>query len=129
MTTFDCGDQTVYPMRFCEVTSQSTCAQMNQAIAVTPKVTAMLSMIGVSLIIYRFITMQPTMRRTYDRLMFGMSIMNFWVSLGFFLGQWTFPSIAPGNTTSAFCSWQGWILQINSAVFWYNAVLATNFVL
>jgi hypothetical protein len=55
--------------------------------------------------------------------------MNFWGSLGFFLGQWTFASIAPGQQSSPFCNWQGWLLQINAAVFWYNAVLATNFVL
>jgi hypothetical protein len=116
-------------INMCDATNPSQCASMNQAVAVTPKITAMLSMIGVSLIIYRFFAMKPKHRKTYDRLLLGMSIMNFWGSLAFFLGQWTFYSISSGERTSPFCNWQGWLLQINSAVFWYNGVLATNFVL
>jgi len=129
MSFTTCYNQTVYPNSFCEVTDQEQCRSMNEAVRVTPKFTAMFSMIGVTLIIYRFATMKPKNRKTYDRLMLGMSLMNFWGSLGFFIGTWTFSSIPPGETSSAFCNWQGWLLQINSAVFWYNGVLATNFVM
>jgi hypothetical protein len=127
-----CYNQSIYPESFCSVTSQSECEQMNYAVAITPKFTAIFSMLGVSLIMFRFLMMKPKNRRTYDRLIFGMSIMNFWGSLGFFIGEWTFSTIPAnyvGIPTSPFCTWQGWLLQINSAVFWYNGCLATNFVL
>ena len=126
---YNCVNQSIYPVKICEVTSQNQCHQMNLAIAYTPKPTAMLSMIGAALIIYRFLRTKRKNRKTYDRLIFGMSWMNFFGSLGFFIGEWTFPSVIPPNVTSPFCTWQGWLLQINSAVFWYNACLATNFVL
>ena len=132
MSTFydTCYNQTQLPVKFCTVTEYSQCEQMNLAVAVTPKITAMASMLAVSLIIYRVIVTPARLRKTYDRLIFWMSVMNFFGSLGFFLGEWTYSSIDyPASTTSPFCNFQGWLLQINSAVFWYNGCLATNFVL
>jgi len=89
---------------------------------VVPKITSVMSMVAVCIIIYRVLSTKSDHRRVYDRLLLGMSIMNFFGSFAFFLGTWTF-----GN--SGFCTFQGWVLQINSAVFWYNGVLATNFLL
>jgi hypothetical protein len=82
----------------------------------------MMSMIAVSIIIYRVVAMKKSSRRVYDRLLLGMSVMNFFGSFAFFLGTWTY-------SNAGFCTLQGWLLQINSAVFWYNGVLATNFLL
>jgi hypothetical protein len=113
-------------------TITSTCVkfndQMNLAVAITPKFSATLSMLGVSVIIFRFFRLKPAARNTYQRLLVAMSFMNFFGSLGFFIGQWSFPTpitAPPGSL----CIWQGWDLQINSAVFWYNGCLATNFLL
>ena len=124
-----CFNQTIYPIHFCEVTSETTCKQMNQAIAVTPKVTGILSIFGTCLIIFRFFKMKATLRKTYDRLMLGMSFIMLFGTFAFFLGQFPYLTITSPNTTSPFCNFQGWLIQLGSAVFWYNGILCTNFLL
>lgn len=103
---------------------------MNYAIGITPKFGAVFSLIGVSLIIYRFFKTPRADRKTHDRLMLGMSIMNLLAGLAFLMSQWPYAYIEPGKpSSSSFCNWQGWALQQQSAVFWYNSVLVTVFML
>lgn len=73
--------------------------------------------------------MKPKNRKTYDRLMFGLSVMNFWGSLAYFMGQWPLPTIPADAETSPLCTWQGWLVQFNSASFWYYGVLTANFLM
>lgn len=77
-----------------------------------------LSMMGASIIIYRYVTMKPNLRNVYHRLLFGMSIMNFFGSFGYFLSTW--PINYPVPAPNGFCSFQGWLIQINAAVYFYN---------
>ena len=108
-------------------TAPATCTPFSQAmtlsIAFFSKLSSMLSMLGVSVIIFRFFRLKPKQRNsTYQRIVVAMSFMNFFGSLAFFIGTWS-------NGNASLCTWQGFTLQINSAVFTYNGILALNFLL
>lgn len=113
-----CKNQSVYIMKICDVQDAHTCGAMNTAITVTPRITGFFSMMFVLIVIYRFFATPRDKRRTYDRLMLGMSTMNFFGAFAFFLGQWPFETVPVGAATSPFCTLQAFTLTLNGAVEW-----------
>lgn len=98
------------------------------ALALVPKFTAGLSMVGSCIIIADvFRRRKQNKRATYHRLLFGMSICDFVMSFGIFLSTWTMPKGTPyvwgaqGNTQT--CTFQGFLEQISVAAVMYNASL------
>jgi len=80
------------------------------------------SMVADCIIMYRVGTTEKRKRKVSDRLLFGMSLMNFIGAFAYFLAVWPIPNYS-------FCQFQGFMIQLNAAVYWYNGMLATNFLL
>jgi len=79
-------------------------------------------MVADCIIMYRVATTEKRKRKVSDRLLFGMSVMNFIGAFAYFLAVWPIPIYG-------FCQFQGFMIQLNAAVYWYNGMLATNFLL
>lgn len=104
-----------------------------------PKVTACLSMLGSSIIIYLVVIKWKEQRHTaeslitYDRLLFMMSVMDVINSFVYFLSSWPIPYGTPGVFgavgTQQTCAAQGFIIQLGLAIPFYNGCLAINYLL
>lgn len=55
-----------------------------------------------------------------------MSTMDIFGSFAYFLGQWPMLNY---STNPGFCHFQAFIIQVNAAIYYWNAILATNFML
>ena len=103
--------------------------QMN-AIVYGPKATAVLSIIGSSLIIYELLVRDRRrikLRSTYHRIILAMSFLDLCSSIWLFVGSWAVPSSrsVPGaNGNNATCSTQGFFFQLGIAVPLYNVSLS-----
>eukprot|EP00547_Thalassionema_nitzschioides_P000633 CAMPEP_0194212658 /NCGR_PEP_ID=MMETSP0156-20130528/12687_1 /TAXON_ID=33649 /ORGANISM="Thalassionema nitzschioides, Strain L26-B" /LENGTH=255 /DNA_ID=CAMNT_0038940529 /DNA_START=84 /DNA_END=848 /DNA_ORIENTATION=- len=92
------------------------------------------SAIGSSIIIF-LVTVRGNQKKhgTYQRLVLGMSICDFFASVAWFLTTWPIPEGTPGvygavgNTNT--CSAQAFFAQFSLSTVWYNASLALYYVL
>ena len=97
--------------------------KQKRALNTIPHITGMLSLLGSLFVIQDIVRDRKKLKRTYIRLVLGMSIVDAFSSLGFFFGIW---AIA-GST--AFCSFQGFLIQLGVAAPIYNACLAIYYLL
>ena len=106
------------------------------ALAIVPKITSSLSIIGSSYIIFdcvRALRRKRDDRNTYRRLMIGISGVDITMSSCFFLSTWPMPRGTPfvfgarGSTQT--CTAQGFFAQIGVSSVMYNASLSTYYLL
>jgi hypothetical protein len=113
-----------------------TVAQQN-AFVIVPKVTAFLSLIGSSIILWDVVAVYRGKRRERlsprHRLLAGMSVCDLLASSGFFLGTWSIPSDFPWSKwnvgTQATCTLQGVLVQFSIGTCCYNGCLAVYYYL
>jgi glucan phosphoethanolaminetransferase (alkaline phosphatase superfamily) len=104
-----------------------------KAIAIIPKFTSSLSLIGSLWIIVDIARQRTKWKRTYERLVLGMSLGDVVYSFGTFLSTWPIPVGSPfvwaamGNTQT--CEAQGFIIQFGGIFELYNAFLAVYYLL
>jgi len=117
----------------------TTFTAKEKAIAIAPKVTAVLSMMGSGFIIHQMLfyarhkhgkrCLLPT--TTVNRLLLGMSCCDLIVSFTFFLTSWPIPventSIYGASGNQATCIAQGFFSQFSLAVVLYNASLSVYY--
>lgn len=100
--------------------------KQRKLLAVCPKITGGLSMIGSSLTI-REIFKDPSKRsKPQFRILVGMSICDMFSSFGYFMSTWAIPkdsdnSFARGNDLT--CNVQGFLIQFGVAIPLYNCML------
>lgn len=101
---------------------------------VTPCITSALSIVGSSLILSRILKFrEEKLQRVYHRLIFGLSTIDIFVSIGNMMSTLAIPSDtigsfgAIGNRTS--CITQGFILQMGQGIPIYNASLCIYFLM
>jgi hypothetical protein len=103
-----------------------------KAVAIAPKFTAAASAIG-SLTICYLILRKPTKRKTYHRLLLGMSICDFSASVAWFFTTWPIPLGTPGVFgavgTQQTCTAQAFFAQFSLSTVMYNACLAVYYFL
>ena len=103
------------------------------ALAVAPKTTSTLSIIGSIFIIIKVLKSPLRRSRSHHRLLAGMSVCDFFASFATFLSTWPIPigtrgvRFAVGNITS--CTIQGFMANFNIAVALYNTCLAMYYLL
>lgn len=107
--------------------------QQQVALAFAPKFSGFLSIAGCSYIIFTICTSAKRRARMHYRLIVGMSFMDFFQSLSFFLSTWPSPADTPhikfavGNNTT--CTIQGFFINFNVGVALYNASLSLYYLL
>src|SRR5210317_1749140 len=107
------------------------------ALAVAPKVPALLSIGGSVFIIYSVLTNQEKKNSIYQRLMLGLSFSDILASHIYFLGTWLIPEGSSGPFgdvfmaigTDATCSYSGFFNQLAIASPLYNVSLSTYYLL
>eukprot|EP00934_Nitzschia_sp_Nitz4_P008587 Nitzschia sp. Nitz4//scaffold215_size37433//18808//20649//NITZ4_007752-RA/size37433-augustus-gene-0.36-mRNA-1//-1//CDS//3329542154//8577//frame0 len=107
------------------------------ALAVTPKISSVLSFAGSTWIIIEILTdrhvSKPKWRNPYHRLILGMSIYDVLESIFNFLSTWPIPKgtkdIAWAIGNEATCTAQGFFLMLGIAIPIYNACLSLYYVL
>ena len=106
------------------------------ALAIVPKITGSLSIMGSSYIIFdcvRGLRSGKRDRNTYRRLMVGISVVDITMSICFFLSTWPMPRGTPftygarGNTQT--CTAQGFFAQIGVSSVMYTVSLSTYYLL
>jgi len=106
------------------------------ALAIVPKITASLSLIGSGYIVFdgwRSKRRTKRDRNTYHRLITGLSICDMVMSMGIFFSTWPMPEGTPniygavGNTRT--CTAQGFFEQIGVSAVMYNGSLSTFYYL
>ena len=97
--------------------------KQQRTLSTIPHITGMLSLLGSLFVIQDIVRDRKKLKRTYIRLVLGMSIVDTFASLAFFFGRW---AIA-GST--AFCSFQGFLIQFGVAAPIYNSCLAIYYLL
>ena len=103
------------------------------SLAVAPKITSMLSVIGSIYIIVKVLRSSRRRSRSRHRLLVGMSFCDCFYSFAFFLSSWPSPvgtpgvKFAVGNTTT--CTIQGFFGNFNIAVALYNTSLAIYYLM
>lgn len=103
-----------------------------RALAILPKVTGILSMMGSSVILVDVLRSKTKKKNTYSRIMLGLSSFDLIISFMFFLSTWPIPAgsgpiYASGTTGS--CTFQGFFIQLGLAIPLYNICLATYYVM
>jgi len=98
----------------------------------TPTVTASLSLVGSSLTLLTIHRTEKQKRKTYHRLMLGISVFDIIMSTGLALGPLPVPADtglpgAHGNTAT--CTFQAMLLQLGTASIPYSVMLMVYFVL
>lgn len=104
----------------------------HEVLALMPKFTAPLSIMGSSLIIADILRSRNKRQRTYPRLMLGMSCFDVVVSSSYFMSTWPIPSWSstPYSVgTVGSCSTQGFFNQLVIATPLYNLCLAIYYLL
>jgi len=104
-------------------------------LVVLPSVSGTLSVFGSLFIIVEVAKSQKKRGKVYHRLLLGMSICDFLVSIGFIFSKWPMPSDADilddfamaGNLAT--CCAQGFLIQLSTAVVLYNLSLAMYYLL
>lgn len=106
------------------------------ALAIAPKITGSLSIMGSSYIIYdclRALKSGNNRHNTYRRLMMGISTVDIIMSTCFFLSTWPMPRGTPftfgARGTPQTCTAQGFFAQIGVSSVMYNASLSTYYLL
>lgn len=107
-------------------------------LAVIPKITSILSLLGSSWIMVEVLTdvselPRPKRQHPYHRLLFAMSMYDVLESVWNFASTWAIPRGTDGVVwalgTTATCSAQGFFLTLGVAVPLYNAMLSLYYVL
>ncbi|KAG7371986.1 hypothetical protein IV203_018129 [Nitzschia inconspicua] len=106
-------------------------------LAVIPKITSILSLLGSGWIIIEVLTdtsgPRPKLQHPYHRLLFAMSVYDVLESIWNFASTWAIPRGTNGVVwalgTTATCSAQGFFLTLSVAVPIYNALLSLYYVL
>ncbi|KAG7342891.1 hypothetical protein IV203_020836 [Nitzschia inconspicua] len=106
-------------------------------LAVIPKITSILSLLGSGWIIIEVLTdtsgPRPKRQHPYHRLLFAMSVYDVLESIWNFASTWAIPKGTNGVVwalgTTATCSAQGFFLTLSVAVPIYNALLSLYYVL
>jgi hypothetical protein len=110
----------------------ATTIAQKKAVAIAPKFTAAASAMG-SLTICYLILRKPTKRRTYHRLVLGMSLCDVFASTAWFFTSWPIPRGTPGVYgavgTQQTCSAQAFFAQFSLSTVMYNASLSAYYVL
>ena len=100
-------------------------------IVIIPRVTGGFSTIGSSLIMYMILSEKQKLKRTYYRLMLGISIFDFISSVAYLFGTMMLPKgstwLATGNDNT--CTMQGAMFQIGLGVMYYNSALMLYYLL
>ena len=107
------------------------------ALALTPKITGFLSLLGSSYIIYdAFRKLQNGKRKDmaiYHRILIGLSIFDLLASIAYFMSTWPMPSDTRytvwATGTDATCSAAGFFVQGTSVAVIYSASLSTYYLL
>ena len=108
------------------------------ALAIVPKITSSLSIVGSSYIIFDCVRAlrkktQTGNRNTYRRLMMGLSAVDITMSICFFMSTWPMPRGTPfvfgARGTTQTCTAQGFFAQIGVSSVMYNASLSTYYLL
>ena len=102
-------------------------------LALAPKFTGFLSLLGSSYIIYDCLARTKRGRHTYHRLMVGLSVADMTMTTGLFLSTWPMPedtanvAFAVGNTHT--CAVVGFLEQAGVTAVLYNAALSVYYLL
>jgi hypothetical protein len=92
-------------------------ASQQVALAVTPKISAALSMLGSAWIAVEVLTQQSKRGNVYNRLLCAMSVGDLLASLFFFLSTWPIPSLVEGIAFNVgnqhTCTAQGFFIQLS----------------
>jgi hypothetical protein len=107
------------------------------ALAVAPKIPALLSMIGSSYIIYTVASDAKKRKKIYHRIMFSLSCCDFVTSIIFFLGTWMIPRGTVGQFGPVYgasgnhgtCVASGFLTQFVVSSPLYNATLSLYYLL
>jgi hypothetical protein len=108
------------------------------ALAVLPKVSSSLSILGSGWIVTEFLFDPGDKKKrhesVYNRLLFAMSLQDILASVWFFISTWAVPRDTPGDVyqprgTQQTCTAQGFFLQFSIAVPIYNACLSLYYLL
>lgn len=106
--------------------------QQQTALAIVPKFSCVLSVIGSGWIIAEVLRDERKLKMNYHRLMFVMSVGDVFRSAVQFLTTWPMPAYTPGvygaAGTTATCTAQGTIFQFGLFFILYNAYLAFYYV-
>jgi len=104
-----------------------------KVLAILPKPSALLSMLGAGLIIHEVLSDKNKRKLTYHRILCAMSIIDFLTSFWFFMGTWAIPSgtlgIYAAAGTEGTCTAQGWFLILYIASPLYSVNLAIYYLL
>jgi hypothetical protein len=100
--------------------------------SLVPKLTGLLSMLGSGWIALEISGDKEKRQSVYQRLMFAISFIDFWVSFSFFFSTWPVPPSPKamwsiGNDFT--CNLQGYLIQMGTASFVYSATLTIYFVM
>lgn len=102
------------------------------ALALGPKFSAGLSILGSSWIILEVLRDRKKLGLIYHRLMLGLSCLDVVISSAWWLSTWPVPSYVDelyGNVgTNATCTAQGFFIQLKAGLPFYNSFLALYFV-
>ena len=105
----------------------------NIALAIVPKFTSFLSLLGSSWIIVEVFTEKNKTQSVYHRLLCAMSIYDVLESVWNFCSTWPIPVGSPNlwgaSGTTQTCTAQGFFLQLGLAVPMYNASLSMYYLL
>mmetsp|Transcript_5549 Transcript_5549/g.6349 ORF Transcript_5549/g.6349 Transcript_5549/m.6349 type:complete len:617 (-) Transcript_5549:351-2201(-) len=95
---------------------------------VTPKVTGTLSFVGSCSIIYEIWRLKPSKRQVTHHILLCMSIVDAFNSFAMFLATWPIPK-PYGSGNIATCNAQGFVIQFAICILFWNAALASAFLL
>mmetsp|Transcript_53283 Transcript_53283/g.79153 ORF Transcript_53283/g.79153 Transcript_53283/m.79153 type:complete len:352 (+) Transcript_53283:132-1187(+) len=102
-------------------------------IAIAPKVTAPLSILGSLLIIGKVLSSDERRSRVHHRLLFGMSICDIFQSFAYFLSTWPMPKDSSpfpySRGTHMTCTIQGFFVQMGHSVMMYNVFLSLHYLI
>jgi hypothetical protein len=102
-------------------------------LAILPKFSALLSLFASIWIILEVLSNKSKQRLVYHRILFGFAFMDLFVSSGRFLTTWPVPNpseyvaFSMGNEKT--CNFQGFLIQMSSALPIYSAMITIYFLL
>jgi len=103
-----------------------------KALAIVPKCTGLLSMIGSGIIIFDVLRTPKKRKQTYPRIMLAMSCFDFVTSFMYALSTWPIPAdsgVLYASDTTGTCTFQGFFIQLSLAAPMYNLCLAIYYML
>lgn len=104
-----------------------------KALAISPKVGSMISLLSSGYIIYDIVRMPRRRRKMYHQILLGMSISDLLCSTAWFFTTWPIPpEVFPAwraSGTQATCTAQGFFTQFSVCTVFYNGFLALYYVL